>query len=295
MDYKVIVSDAKYFNYPFIKVLKKHKCKEKEPIIVSKSIEGKYSVNFKNLVGWKFFNKVKTSIYLKKSKFYPKTIIIDNKKEFKNCTLKRGKKYFVKPKFGDKSQNIVFINGRKEVLVGDLNELQYPVIVQEQIKGTMQDGHKIDFRIYVLYIKNENEIKAFYYKKGIKRFSKKSTLEEDIDNIFTNQVDKTGIRMDVIPIEENIEECLRDVNSKIIKRMNKENISELEFFLTGFDVIMDGEGKYWVMEVNSAPNLLYSSYPEVKLLVNSMLEEIYNIIVKYDETKTIYIENFKDL
>lgn len=293
MFYNINVNDAKYFNFPFKKILKEHKYKESKfsAEIVSKSTEGKYSLNFKGMDGWKFFNKVKTTNYLKKSNYYPKTRIIKDEDELKKLKLDKNKFYFVKSKFGDKSRRVVYIDKDKNVLFGNLENFYYPAIVQEEIKSERKNGKKIDYRIFVLYIRNENEVKGFFYQDGIVRFAK------SMDKIVTNEENQEDLIREIknFSKDKKLIECLKEVNQKVLNKLPYESQSELEFFLTGYDVIKDKDGKYWVMEINSAPRLLYNDYFPLARLINEMLEEIHDLIVKYDEKKAIFIDKFIEL
>lgn len=293
MFYHINVNDAKYFNFPFKKVLKEHKYKENKfnPQIVSKSIHGKYSLNFKGMDGWKFFNKIKTTNYLKKSKFYPKTHIINDAEELKTVKLDKKKFFFVKSKFGDSSRKVVYIDKERNPLFGDLESMIYPAIVQEEVKSERRDGKKLDYRIFVLYIRNGNEVKGFFYEDGVVRYTK------SMEKIVNNEENKEDLIREIKNFrgDENLLECLKDINERVVKKLPNENKTDLEFFLTGFDIIKDKDKKYWVTEINATPRLQFNDFFPLARLINNMLEEIHNIITKYEEDEAIFIDKFIEL
>ena len=293
MFYNINVNDAKYFNIPFKKILREHKYRENKysPQIVSKSINGKYSINFKDMDAWKFFNKVKTTNYLKKCKSYPKTFIINNESDLKNLKLEKNKFYFVKSKFGDNSKKTVYIDKDKNYLFGDLETMYYPAIVQEEIKAEKKDGKKIDYRIFVLYIRNDNEVKGFFYQDGIVKYTKK------VDKIVSNEENKDDSIKEIRSFkdDEKLIDFLKDINKRILSNMPSDNKCELEFLLTGYDIMKDKDKKYWLTEIDSTPSLKYNSSFQLATLINNMLEEIHNIIIKYEDNNGIFIDKFTEL
>jgi len=297
MSENIDIHDYFAFNKMFSKIIDKYKLKKNpkniESLICSKTTRGKYCINFTDFYPTNFFNKIDTSKLLEKCPYYPKSYIFYSLKNFKKTELEN-KVYFVKPKYGSNSSNIsLFYN--KNLVLGNWENIKFPLIFQEEvINMRIIDNHKFDLRVHVLYIKVENTIRAFFYKDIIQRitFSELKILSKE--SVFTNVKDKNKHTEEIIEPSENLIISLKDSNKYITEKMKEsKNNHTLEFFLSGFDVIVDKDDKHWILEVNTKPDLFYGGV--IKRSISHMLEEILLIILNYKSEKKIVTKYFIEI
>jgi len=283
MDYNI--SSNGEFYQAFKKICKSLGFKEnkKNPVICTKSENGKYCLEFTNTHLPYAFNKIATTNKLQKSKHYPKTFIINNQKKFDNLKLEN-KYYFVKPQFGCACENISLLFNKKFIFN---KGIKYPLIIQEEIiPKTLK--YKEDYRIYVLYVKNKNQISSFYYPIGIIRKCNQEFNNERTEN---NSLSVNNNSFDIYQATNpNLFECLKEAQTHIIPKLNSENNKELETVLVGYDVIEDKNGKFWILEINSCPNFFHQ--PLFIKFQTELIQDIIFMFLNYKYHQNISFNHF---
>lgn len=253
--------------------------------ISTKNGNGKYSLEFTNSHLPYVFNKIATTLKLLKSKYYPKTFLIKNQKEFDNLKLEN-KYYFVKPQFGWECKNISLLHNKNFIFN---KGIKFPLIIQEEILPKLYNNTKEDYRIYVLYVKNNNQITSYYYPIGIKRkcshkFNNQRTEENSLS--ISNNSHKEIFNANI----PKLKECLKETQSHIIPKLNNKNKKELEISFLGYDLIQDKNGKFWILEINSVPSFFHK--PEFIKFQSELIQDILFMILHYNLHKTIIFNNF---
>lgn len=272
MDYSL--RNKNQFYVAFKKVCKDMGFKENKdtPLVSMANGGGSVYLEFSNFSLVNFFNKIATTKKLINSRHYPWSKIIKNKGELDRLKLDN-KYYFVKPMFGWACETISLMYGKK--IVFD-NGIRYPCIVQEEVVPRLQDGYKVDYRVYVLYVREKGFVSAYYYPVGIAR---RCSQEYGKDRVKENMLSYAG-DSELEPVEvrkDNIEECLREVNGFIVGKMGG-NDGRLEFEVAGYDLIEDLFGKVWVMEVNSG-SAFFHKEKYVRFQTELIQDIIYNILL----------------
>ena len=263
---------------------------EKDNYFVSTSRNNcKYCVEFRNFKGVDFFNKILTTHKLKNCEHYPKSFIIRDEKSFKKQKLDGNYYYYCKPKYGAQCRNISVLQGKETVIDKGLDN--YPYIIQQEIEPELEDGKKVDYRTFVLYVKQDNMIKVFYSPHHLKRIcgdDYENRTEESFFSIGENT------RQEVVEnTSEQLEQCLKSAQKYILPKFTSENASDLEFFLTGFDLIKDRNGKFWIMEVNSDPNFFH--YDCETKFHQKIFRDITESIVRHRDEGIFRLDYFSEL
>lgn len=290
---------SRLFNNGFFEFLKFYGfklTKDKNTFITSGNNTGKYSLNFSKTNINRSINKVSLSKWCKNSPYYPKSIIINNTKEYNNIKWNNNLIYFIKPWKGEGSKNIAISRG-KNVIINKDSIKKMPLIVQESVKNMrLNNGCKEDERIYVLFIKDKNGISSYLYNITIERKSKfkyndnitkKSyfTLPCNMGNVSEKKIKFSTEINSIIPL-------VKDISQKLIPNLNKKLFfnHSLEFWLTGWDIIFDNSNKPWLLEINPTPNQCETIY--IRNLHYAIYQEILEIIDYYDKNNTIKTLNF---
>lgn len=268
-----------------------HSDEQKLPFFTTSNYSGVNCIEFQNMKGVEFFNKTSVSDKLKESLYYPKSRVIKNVQGWEKLKLEDDKYYFIKPKYGSQSKNIsVYYN--KEFIVDQSSFDFFPVIVQDEVVPKLENGFKVDYRVYILYLKEDNKISVFYYPHLIKRVCKVEYENKEDKLSYFSQTDNTN---EIIKVEEdeNLENCLRETNAHFLTHFNSESYSKLEYFVVGCDIIQDNEDKYWVMEVNWDPAFIYNK--EVHKIHNDLINDLIDCAENHFKTGTIILDKFKQL
>jgi len=275
------------------KTLKNKKFRENKdvntkPFVSTADNDCKYCLEFKNFKGVEFFNKVSTTNKLGDCNYYPDTHLVKSEGGWKKLKLDY-KNYFLKPKYGSQCKNIV-MSFRKDMKFDAEVPSSYPYIVQEEIIPKLESGYKVDYRVYVLYIKNNNTIRSYYYPGYVKRIARVEYEKKELDSFLTHS-DKLET---VEGKNTNLEECLKDAQKFIIPEFNKDKSdSEVEFFLSAYDVVEDKNGRFWIIEVNWDPDFFNNK--EVLDLHQDIANHWANIISNYEKLGDICSGNFIEL
>ena len=188
---------------------------EKEDIsICSSRFPGKYCIEFRNCKGAEFFNSLETIKKLMDCEYYPPSIIVKKDRDWNILELEDDEYYNCYPKYYGSSENSVCFG--KEFIVN--SKLNYPFVIQDRIDAKIENEDSVS----VLYVKKDNKISAYYAPTTI----------ENKSSLF---------------------ECLYNVQQYIIPKFDSKNYSDIEYFLTKYDVVEDKTDKFWVKGINWAP------------------------------------------
>lgn len=251
-----------------------------------------YCVEFRNFKSVDFFNKVITTYKLMNCDYYPPSLVVKDENKWRKVRIDSNKYYYVKPKYGSQCKNISVLKG-KEVIINNQDSINsFPFALQEEITPKLDDeGRKSDFRTFVLYVKENNNIRVFYAPEHLLRYCKDAFEERTKDSFFSygDDCEKRVIEN----TSDKLEECLKDAQRYILPKFNYESHSKLEFFLCGYDLIEDLNGKFWIMEINSDPNVF--QYDCVKLHHQRMFKDIINSILRHIDTEKFDLDYFIEI
>ena len=285
-------------NRAYIRALKrsfkKHKFSEttdeKEQYFVSTGRNDcRYCVEFRNFKGVDFFNKISTTQKLKNCPHYPKSHIVRDAKAWSRLKLDGDKYYYCKPKYGAQCRNISVVQGKEKVIDRGLDN--FPFIAQQEVLPELEDGKKVDYRTFVLYVKQNNEIKVYYSPHHLKRVCGEEYVSRTEGSFFSIGENTT---QDVVEnMSDELEECLKSAQKYILPKFNSESASDLEFFLVGYDLIKDERGKFWIMEVNSDPN--FFQYDCVTKYHQFIFRDLTECIIRHRDEGVFRLEYFSEL
>jgi tubulin polyglutamylase TTLL1 len=164
-------------------------------------------------------------------------------------------------------------------------------------------GKKFDLRIYVL-VTNYRPLKAYQYVHGFARFcnAKYNTDTGDIDNPFIHLTNvaiqkhnddynsKHGGKWHIRNLRLYIEHVFGlEASNRLFAGMDQLIIHSLKsvqnvmnndrhcFECYGYDILIDGDLKPWLVEVNASPSLSTTTESD-RILKLSLLRDIYNIV-----------------
>jgi hypothetical protein len=241
--------------------------------ITSSRISGKYCIEFRNFKGVDFFNKLETTKKLQDCDYYPPSLIVKKERDWNILELEDDMYYYCKPKYGSQSKNISVCVGKEFVIN---QKLEYPFIVQDEIDSKLDNGRKVDYRVFVLYVKKDNKISAYYSPNLLRRVCVDTVESRSPKSFFSFGDDSSK---SIVENKGNeLFECLKDAQKYIIPKFNSTNYSEIEYFITGYDVIEDQYNKFWIMEINWDPNFFH--YDCEKKFHKKIFEDIINHIQK---------------
>jgi hypothetical protein len=187
------------------------------PEICTSKFQGKYCIEFRNFKAAEFFNSIETSKKLGDCEYYPPSIIVKKDRDWDILELEEDEFYNCYPKCYGSSEMSVCI-GKNFIRNSKPN---FPFLVQDRIQSKFDnDG----VSVFILYVKKNNIISAYYAPTSIEN--------------------KTALL-----------ECLCNVQDFLIPKFDSKNYSEIEYFLTEFEVIEDKNNKFWVKGINWDPKL----------------------------------------
>jgi len=269
---------------------KEHHTNDTLPFFCTQDYSGLYCIEFQNVTGVDLFNKSTNAQQLEDCQYYPPTAVVKQPATWDKLKLENNKFYFLKPKYGSQAGNISISQGKRIIFDQDTFSA-LPMIVQEEISPKLQNGCKIDYRTYVLYVKNNNNLSAYYYPYHIKRVCKAQYEPHNDRQSFFSEVDNTN---SIVRIEGGeLERCLKDAQRYLIKHLPRQNYSKLEFFITGCDVIEDSNGKFWIMEINWDPAFVYNK--EVHSMHADLINDIIDATETYHKSGNLGFNLFREL
>lgn len=179
-----------------------------------------------------------------------------------------------------------------------------PYVVQKYIlRPLLIGGKKFDLRIYVL-VTSYSPLTVYLYRDGFARFThhRYSTNIDDITNSFmhltnvavqktsVNYDDQLGGKWDLRSLkiylmsrygQEEVSEAFTGIKELIIKSLqsvSKVIINDKHCFeLYGFDVLLDGKLKPWLIEVNASPSLTGTTPSDYKIKFD-LLDDTFTVI-----------------
>jgi D-ala D-ala ligase C-terminus len=139
-------------------------------------------------------------------------------------------------------------------IAGQLNELGYHAIEEQVIEAArLEDTQYLDDApLYTRGVENKGEYRVHVFSGTVILYQKKSRRVDEEGNVVTPD----GEEADVRNLATNW--IYRTGNLKKLERVEElaiDAISALGLDFGAVDIIMDGEGEVYVLEINSAPGL----------------------------------------
>jgi len=251
-----------------------------------------YCVEFRNFKAVDFFNKVITTKKLANCEYYPPSEVIKDATKWKKFSknLDPNKYYYIKPKYGAQCKNISVVKG-KDVVVDNGAFDNFPFALQEEIVPKLKDECKVDYRTFVLYVKENDMINAYYSPEHLCRVCSEKYEDRSRNSFFSFG---EGCEQSVVRnTSEQIEGCLKSAQKYILGKFDNTNYSKVEYFLVGYDLIEDEEGKFWIMEINSDPNFFH--YDCEKHFHQHIFRDIAQSIKDHQKNNTLQFNYFLPL
>ena len=186
----------------------------------------------------------------------------------------------------------------------ELDEEEKPAeyIVQKYVENPyLVGGKKFDLRIYCL-VTSFQPLRAWLYREAFARFTFQRYTMDDLSNTVvhltnvaiqkkSSEYDKSkgckwmfcDLKRHLITMHGKaaVEEMVRNIDNIILTCLHsvqKIMINDRHCFeLYGFDILLDGNLKPWLMEVNASPSLTADTHSDYKLKFR-MLNDMFNVI-----------------
>lgn len=244
-------------------------------------------------------NKVQNHQMFNNLYFYPETYLIDKKdntwKTFiQNIILgnKENNIWFLKPENGGRGVGIILLNKNSDFEAELAQADQTKYVLQKGVKNIhLFQNKKYDLRVHVVFVKKNREIISLLYPIADVRLSPKVYQDQKLNKESILTVQKEGSH-ETIPsnaIKEyqkyfaNLTKVMKDA-CKIVSASISANITKwedsVEFWITGFDLIMTNEGQFYILEFNEFPNMFQKKhvYLHHRKIILGVLE---NVVEEY--------------
>jgi hypothetical protein len=209
------------------------------PEICTSKFPGKYCIEFRNYKSAEFFNSIETCKKFMDCEYYPPSIIVKKDRDWDTLELDEREFYNCYPKYYGSSEISVCM-GKKFIRN---SKPSFPFLIQDRILSKFEnDGESV----FILYVKKNNCITAYYAP---------TTIEN----------------------KSNLLECLCYIQKYIIPKFDAKNYSEIEYFLTQFDVVEDNNDKFWIKGINWDPKLLDNE----NKIIDDILHHMNNLEFNY--------------
>ena len=195
-------------------------------------------------------------------------------------------KWFIKPNF-DHSGNQIQVSSSLSKAFGNAKD---SMIIQRGIEPKLIRGRKFDLRLYALGVVDNGNINFYLYKNGYCRLSSKKYDKTKLDrnsnltnicvhikianpkNIFIMYKDWNGYP-DTFPEITNI-------STELFRRMGKDLDKNYRgIIVMGLDVMIDEEGKPWILEINNKLGSKLSPYSKkFRDIHNRMYNQMMNLL-----------------
>lgn len=227
----------------------------------------------------------KESYYPKSISFKKKFLLNDSNHHFINNFFNNSRKV-LKNNNGVGSKTVYVVNNIKQCLQKMNNKDYY--ILQEEIKPLLHNGHKLDERVYLLCIKEDNVYSSYTFKEGhIKLAGFKFNTEKGMGSFATNikapkpkkskgeqfTIDTTDF-LDKY-ISPNRKEKWISQRNHLLEQISKKFLPILvkhtkEYFknknepkyiwhLYGLDILIDENDRQYLCEFNGKPGVIYDA------------------------------------
>ena len=240
-------------------------------------------------------NKVQNHKMFNKLYFYPETYLIDKrnntwKTTIQNIILENQEDdiWFLKPENGGRGVGIILLNKNSDFEAALEQADQTKYVLQKSVKNIhLFQNKKYDLRVHVVFVKKNREIIPLLYPIADARLSPKVYEDQKLNRESILTVQKEG-NHETIPsnsIKEyqkyfaNLTKVMKDA-CKIVSASISANITKwedsVEFWITGFDLIMTNDGKFYVLEFNEFPNMFQKKhvYLHHRKIILGVLENV---------------------
>lgn len=197
---------------------------------------GKYCIEFRNCKSAEFFNSIETSKKLMDCEYYPPSILVKKDRDWESLELEEDEFYNCYTKYY-RSLEISVCNGKNFIYN---SRPSYPFLIQDRIEPKFEGQRE---SVFILYVKKDNTISAYYAPTSIE--NKIALLE-----------------------------CLCNVQEYIIPKFDSKNLSEIEYFLTEFDIVEDKNNKFWVKGINWDPQFEPNWIPNMEKMVDDIFHHM---------------------
>ena len=232
----------------------------------------------KKMVHWLYHNR----------NFYPKSILINKSEMGKKKFVNRVKKFMnnenaVMKKSLSTEGNDVFLVKSVDDIIKNIGDTVY--VLQKEIDPALYNGKKFDFRIYLVYIKEDERYNVYSVPNGFVRICPLPFVKNDPDCFLTNvnQMPENTVKRDHVifyrdflkmyceqigkdayELEEEIYTVVQNIAIKHLNFIQSQNIKFFEdkkiepkcqFWVLGLDIILDKDNKPYLLELNGEPGL----------------------------------------
>lgn len=229
------------------------------------------------------------------SEIMPITYILQDSEDMIsfNKTYSNNKIYILKKNL-QRKEGLKLVKGNiKEIL--DAKKDNYK-IVQEYINNPfLVNGYKLNIRLFMLIVCNENKKRIFVHKSGkclytLKKYKSNLDFNSNITsynadkNIYnSNPLSLEQLRMYLIQNNQNDIQVFQKIRNVMIKLStaiknhicNKACLHKVTAFqLFGIDIILDDKMKPKLLEINKGPNMRYVNKEDMELK-KKVYEDIY--------------------
>jgi hypothetical protein len=275
---------------------------EEDALFTHRYSTGKMRFGFTHLDYSLIGNKEKNNEIFGKAYYYPETHLfnvnrdLEWEKKARKIILdsKEDVIWFLKPKFGGQGKGIVLLN--KNSNLDNLNKKtpQQTYILQKGVANIhLHQNAKYDLRVHVIFVKNHDKIIPLFYQYADVRIAPKSydNTRLELRAMLTYQQDGSHILMSAKDIPEyqkyfpNLKKVITDSSKQVcieLKKQIKKWENTVEFWITGFDIIMDNKGQFFVLEFNESPNLFQkrSIYSQHRQMIKSLVDQVIDPLAK---------------
>lgn len=230
----------------------------------------------------------------------------------KPCASHRGKGIYVFSDIEELTNNIKASESDKNVNRGSIKTkrkscmLQKSIVVQEYVQNPMLiKGYKSDIRMYVL-VTSVTPFRCYLYSEVIARLSTKKYNLDQIDDVYSHLTNASINKKNKAPLsEEELKilgrgakwdtkelmgyldeegydtdkvwrEIKRLVLCSLLPLVGKVESDPHLYEVLGFDVMLDNNGKPWLIEINRSPAMALSCYPD--FAKTHMLTDLFNML-----------------
>ena len=267
---------------------------------------GKIVYGFSNFNYFKLGNKENNYMIFNNTYYYPETYVLDNKRknsiENIKSIIKNGGNWILKAKCS-KFNHPELVNANNcDLIIRNLNDKKY-ILQKLDNNIDLVNNKKYDFYAYVIFVKNNRNIKPFLFNDYVINSAEEDYNENKLyRNVFISNKQDNFVDKNDTPINNWIDSLiitLKDASNRVISSINKINNSyrnRNEILITRFNLLMTKNGKFKILEFTSTPNLFENSNSKKihQNLVTNIFNEIINPLATDNEIKTKYLIDICD-